>query len=329
MKQKQRQPLHPLAAVRIFQKYLVLLFVPLLRALLLWQLDALWLALRQEAVLLCLLFGYTALVWRSSGWWYSQSRLPTLTITRGVFLRETLTIQTNWLYMIATERTLALRLVGASRVQLYYQNRPNRNTRQAHQNKAGVAQLVLRRADALTLTDYLLGAEPTSPTVPQVTPPTTTPCTPPIVSPSIALHSASPTGAAPTRQRRSLFAFFGKTGLLLSLCAFGFSLTKSAVSRMTFALAFCYFLGQLPLCYYGFTHEGMIKQGKNLYLILQHGYTIERTVLCHTLPPATLWQSPFARRAGRATLYFMPLNGKKVKIRSVLLKNVQALYKKN
>ncbi len=118
-----RRHYHPLAAVRIFRKNLWLLLAPLIRPLLLLELDALWLALHQDAALLCFIFGYTCLVWRHSSWCFcADAPHPMLQLRRGVILQQTLCLNGQKLALVCVEDGLFLRLVRARRMVLCYQS---------------------------------------------------------------------------------------------------------------------------------------------------------------------------------------------------------------
>lgn len=120
MKLGMPQHYHPLAAARMFRRYWLVLLLPLPRALLAWQLDALWLAVRQDAALLCFIIGYTLLVWYRTDWCvYGNDTQRTLRLRRGVLLRQELEFTPEQLAIVWLAHSFPLRLVGASRVILY------------------------------------------------------------------------------------------------------------------------------------------------------------------------------------------------------------------
>ncbi len=151
MKSSSPQHYHPLAAARIFRRYWLVLLLPLPRALLEWQLDALWLALRQDAALLCFIIGYTLLVWHRTDWCvYGNGAQRTLRLRRGVLLRQELEFTPEHLAMVCLEHSVPLRLVGASRVILY----PKAPT--AHRGKFPYpVRLLLHSQDANALAEAL------------------------------------------------------------------------------------------------------------------------------------------------------------------------------
>ncbi len=142
---------HPLAAVRIFRKYLWLLLPPLVRAVLLWQPAAFWLALRQDAALLALIIGYTLLAWRQNSWQWQAAPCPALLLRRGVFLRQALYIPPARLAFVGITRPPLLRLVGASHLVLCY-----RAAAYPHARAPRQLHLTLTKADAAALAAQLL-----------------------------------------------------------------------------------------------------------------------------------------------------------------------------
>ncbi len=149
---------HPLAAVRIFRKNLWLLLAPLLRPLLLLELDALWLALYQDAALLCVIFGYTFLVWRRSSWRFLLSAPhPILQLRRGVLLQQTICLNGQKLALICVEGGLFLRLVHARRVVLCYQTPAHPHSRSPQQ-----LRFIVTPADADALAAQLTQSNATT-----------------------------------------------------------------------------------------------------------------------------------------------------------------------
>ena len=135
---------HPVYLFKFIQKYLVLYLLPLLRALFLWDLDALWLALQQGAFLLIVVAAVAALQWRASGWFLDENNR--LHLRQGFLLRRHLLLCGEELAALRTDRALYLRAVGAGKLTLYY----------ARVHSPGTLTLYLTRRDCALLSDRLL-----------------------------------------------------------------------------------------------------------------------------------------------------------------------------
>ncbi len=279
---------HPLAVLQIFSKTWVLLLAPLLRALVVFDLDALWLALQQDALLGGVLLGYSYVAWRKTHWQYTAAPCPRLTLRRGVFLREVLCLTAARCTLVCLERNILLRLMGASRVMLHYQTPATRGTARLQ-----ALTLTLPKQDAIALIGLLL--------------------------PEVIELAALPKQSL---RRRSVWAFFWQSGGLFVLAAIGCIVTagRGQGSAVAFGAAMLFYGGQVGMSGIGFCKEGIWQMCGYTQLFTQDGFTTRRYFLRGALPATQLSQSPFARRAGRATLTLYPVKGKNLKIRSVLLK---------
>jgi membrane protein YdbS with pleckstrin-like domain len=135
---------HPVYLIKFIQKFLVLYLLPLVRALFLWDLDALAAALRQGAALLALITLFAALEWRASGWFVDEENV--LHIRQGILFRRHLFIRGEELSAVRTDRSLYLRLLGAGQLTLFY----------ARVRRPGTVVLYLPRRDCRALSDRLL-----------------------------------------------------------------------------------------------------------------------------------------------------------------------------
>ncbi len=281
--------LHPLAAVQMFQNRWVLLLTPFVRALFLWQPEAFWLALQQDAFLLCALLTYTYFAWRNNGWCYQNAPSPHLQLHRGLLLRQQLCIAPSQITLLCLAHSLPLHCIGAKHLLLYYKAPTH-----ARQNAQPI-RLTVSRADADLLLCLLLP------------------------------HSATPTAALPrqTLRRRSLFAFVWRSGLLFLMAGFGWllSLSQNSAIRLSLLAVTLFYAVQLGMSVVGFCTEGIWQNAHDTTLCTQEGGTLWRFYLPGNLPPFRYAQSPFARRAGRASLTLYPIKGKSLRIRSVLLKS--------
>lgn len=135
---------HPLAAVQVFRRYLVLALLPLFSALLQWDLAALYRALRQNAVLLAALAVFSLVQTLASGWALGPD--GTLTLCSGLVLRTQTRLHGGALAALLVEQPLHYRALGAARLTLY----PARTARPI--------TLYLYRRDAQRLAEALLPA---------------------------------------------------------------------------------------------------------------------------------------------------------------------------
>lgn len=132
---------------RFVQKYLPVLLLPLLRALLEWDLAALWLALRQSGALLAAAALLALLEWRAAGWMVDGSGV--LHLCSGLVRRRHLLLRREELAAVRIERAPHCRLLGAAAVALY----------PARAQKPAPPVLYLPRADAERLAAMLIPAE--------------------------------------------------------------------------------------------------------------------------------------------------------------------------
>ncbi len=118
---------HPLAALGMFRRRLIILLAPLLRAILYWDGAAFLLAAQQNFFLLCFLFGYTYFLWRATAWICNPSlttrkhpatHAVTLTLVQGLIFKRKQVICATQIASARILHTPFLRLVGASVLQL-------------------------------------------------------------------------------------------------------------------------------------------------------------------------------------------------------------------
>jgi hypothetical protein len=138
---------HPVYLLKFIQKYLILYLLPLVRALLIWDWAAFWLALRQSAVLLLAAALLAALEWRSGGWFCDAD--GTLHLRRGLLRRQHLVVRGEALAAVRTDRALYHRAMGAGVLTLYY----------AQAQKPGTLTLYLTRRDCEQLAARLMPAD--------------------------------------------------------------------------------------------------------------------------------------------------------------------------
>ena len=110
---------HPLHALRYFRYGLLLCLVPMARALLAFRLDAFWQALGQDAVILAVFAVLAAALWRATGFWLTAGTIET---ESGFFYRNRHAWARASLAALEVSRPLYCRLLGASRVVLYFKN---------------------------------------------------------------------------------------------------------------------------------------------------------------------------------------------------------------
>lgn len=135
---------HPLAAVQTFRSYLVLALLPLLNALIQWDLGALHDALVQNAVLLTVLAVLSVLQTLASGWILTPEGV--LVLHKGLLVHQCTRLHGRALAALRLEQPPHCRLLGAARLTLYCAD--------AAQFKP--ITLYLHRRDAQMLADALL-----------------------------------------------------------------------------------------------------------------------------------------------------------------------------
>ena len=132
---------HIVYSAHLLKKGLFFCLVPLLQALLRWDLPSLYGVLRQEAAILLALAAVSLLLWRRTAWRRYADRLE---LRSGVGLHRLRVLRRSELAAVELRRGPLLRLAGASRVSLF-----GARTDQT-------VRLYLTRRDASALADALL-----------------------------------------------------------------------------------------------------------------------------------------------------------------------------
>lgn len=122
---------------------LVLCLVPMLQALIQFDLPSLYTALRQDAVILAGMAGLSLLLWRQAGFSLTQEKL---TLKFGFPVTRQTTVPCNHVAVLELRRPLLLRMMGATRVTLYA-------ARSAHFK---TVQFYLPKHQASILAEYML-----------------------------------------------------------------------------------------------------------------------------------------------------------------------------
>lgn len=112
----QYQRFHFVYSIKFIQKTLVVCLIPLIKALLDFDLASLYTALGQELALLLSLVLISRLVWRHSGWHLDAQGL---TLCTGLVLQKVRTVTPAQIAVVEQRRTVWLRLLGATRVTVY------------------------------------------------------------------------------------------------------------------------------------------------------------------------------------------------------------------
>ena len=94
--------------------------VPLIRALLEFDLAALWVALVQDGFIFIAVMCFSLLQWAASGYWYSGKRIL---IQEGLLFRRQLAISRPMVAALELRQPLYCRLFGACQVKIYYKYR--------------------------------------------------------------------------------------------------------------------------------------------------------------------------------------------------------------
>ena len=134
---------HIIFTLRYLRYGLLLCLVPMLRALIEFDLDSLWLALTQDAAILLFSAAVALALWHATSFgWEAEA----VCVEQGIFLRSRHVFTRQSVSALAVERPLYCRLLGASRVTLYFHTNaaPRRYT------------LYLRKKDAAAVADALL-----------------------------------------------------------------------------------------------------------------------------------------------------------------------------
>ncbi|EJX08317.1 membrane protein containing DUF304, prokaryotic transmembrane adjacent region [gut metagenome] len=108
---------HPVYIIKFIQKGLVLCLLPMLRALLRFDLASLYTALHQDAIILLVMAGASVLLWRRGGY---ELKAHQLILRFGFFSWRTRSIPFREVAVLELDRPLWLRIVGATRITLYF-----------------------------------------------------------------------------------------------------------------------------------------------------------------------------------------------------------------
>lgn len=134
---------HLLYALRYFRYGLLLCLIPMVRALLAFRLDAFFTALRQDAVILAVVAALALALWSTTGFWLTGG---TIEAESGIFYRNRYSWARASLAALEVSRPLYCRLLGASRVVLYFKN----------YTRPATFTLYLKKKDAAALADALM-----------------------------------------------------------------------------------------------------------------------------------------------------------------------------
>lgn len=134
---------HILYCLRYFRYGLLLCLVPMVQALLRFDLASFYAALRQDAVILAGCAALALALWTRTGFWLSPGAVQAQT---GFAAKSRRTFSQKSLAALEITRPLHCRVLGASRVVLYFKNYARPRT----------YAFVLRRRDALALADALM-----------------------------------------------------------------------------------------------------------------------------------------------------------------------------
>ncbi len=107
---------HVIYSLKFIQKSLIVCLIPLVKALLDFDLPSLYTALMQELALAITLTLAAWLVWLRGGW---KLQNGALTLRTGIVLHRTRTLTPSQIAVVELRRTVLLRLVGATRVTVY------------------------------------------------------------------------------------------------------------------------------------------------------------------------------------------------------------------
>ncbi|MEG0178070.1 MAG: PH domain-containing protein [Oscillospiraceae bacterium] len=110
---------HFLYSIKYIKYALILCVVPMLRALIAFDLDSLFLALRQDAVILVLMLLLAALFWYYAGY---KTGDECLYARSGLLCPVTTAIPYNSIAVLEITRPLLLRLCAASKLKIYFKN---------------------------------------------------------------------------------------------------------------------------------------------------------------------------------------------------------------
>ena len=111
---------HPLHALRYLRYGFVLCLVPMVQALLAFDLESLAVALRQDAAILIVCCALAAVLWRST--WFSVEG-DAVCAREGVFLLSSHRYASKSISAVEISRPLHCRMLGASNVTIYFKSR--------------------------------------------------------------------------------------------------------------------------------------------------------------------------------------------------------------
>lgn len=114
-----RKRFHLLYALRYLRYGLLLCLIPMVRALLAFRLDAFWTALGQDAVILAVFAALALALWSATGFWLTADTIET---ESGFLMQNHYAWARASLAALEVSRPLYCRLLGASRVVLYFKN---------------------------------------------------------------------------------------------------------------------------------------------------------------------------------------------------------------
>ena len=107
---------HIVYSLHLLKKGLFFCLVPLVQALISWDLPSLYGVLRQEALILLALAAVSLVLWRNTGWRQYPERLE---LYSGVLLHRSRVLRRSELAVVEITRNPFLQLLGAARVTLY------------------------------------------------------------------------------------------------------------------------------------------------------------------------------------------------------------------
>ena len=107
---------HIVYSLHLLKKGLFFCLVPLVQALISWDLPSLYGVLRQEALILLALAAVSLVLWRNTGWRQYPDRLE---LYSGVLLHRSRVLRRSELAVVEITRNPFLQLLGAARVTLY------------------------------------------------------------------------------------------------------------------------------------------------------------------------------------------------------------------
>lgn len=134
---------HIIFAVHYLRYGLLLCLVPMLQALLAFDLDSLWAALRQDAVILLACAAAALALWRATAFRLEDGAVK---VTQGVFYRSYHTFGRASIAALEIARPLYCRMLGASCITLYFKTNASPKS----------YSMFLHKKDAAAVADVLL-----------------------------------------------------------------------------------------------------------------------------------------------------------------------------